>query len=1267
MRFKRPRFQASFGEQLEDRSMLSGTPLDLDLSAVPTQTVFAGETLSFNLGELGATVSEGEDGPRTVMYQLDPDGDERPEGMSMTFSGDFQWTPTVEQEGLYSVKIIAVENGSPVNADVEEMLIDVRVGRPVVDLNGEDQDGIDYNALFQVGHGAVNVVDSDLTVSDENDAVFQSATITLTNPLDGADEALSVNTEGTNITAQYSEGSILLTGEDTAENYALVLQSLTYDNTNPDADPASRIVEISVSDGEYESSVATATIAVNHTPDLQPIEDQTVEAGQAAELVISATDPNEGDELFLLLDVESPEFVTLTQEPGTREATLAIAPGADVEPGEYVIRVMAIDQYGLADAQSFVLTVSAVANTAPTITPVDDQTIDQDTGTDPLAFTIGDAESAVEDLTVSVESDNPALVDPAGIIVSGEGADKTLIVTPLAGVTGTATITLSVSDGEETTTESFLLTVNEVAVNTAPTITPVDDQTIDQDTGTDPLAFTIGDAESAVEDLTVSVESDNPALVDPAGIIVTGEGADKTLIVTPLAGVTGTASITISVSDGEETTTESFLLTVNEITANTAPTITPVDDQTIDQDTGTDPLAFTIGDAESAVEDLTVSVESDNPALVDPAGIIVTGEGADKTLIVTPLAGVTGTANITISVSDGEETTTESFLLTVNEVAVNTAPTITPVDDQTIDQDTGTDPLAFTIGDAESAVEDLTVSVESDNPALVDPAGIIVTGEGADKTLIVTPLAGVTGSTTITISVSDGEETTTESFLLTVNEVTVNTAPTITPVDDQTIDQDTGTDPLAFTIGDAESAVEDLTVSVESDNPALVDPAGIIVTGEGADKTLIVTSLAGATGTATITISVSDGEETTTESFLLTVNEVAVSPIAEADSFATDANTALAVDPAGVLTNDTGESLVVTEVNGDAANVSSPVELTSGATVTINADGSLSFDPTGKYDSLAEGETAVETVSYTATDATSGTSTADVEITIAGINDAPVATDDAFATESDTALTLTLDGVLANDTDVDNGDTKTITAVNGVAEDVGQSIVLESGAVLTLNADGSMTFDPNGQFEDLAEPATVSFSYTMADSHGLTSEANVVVTISAPSGVANENAAPINTVPGQQATDNATPIVFDEGNGNAISVSDPDAADAMVEVTVSVDNGLLTLANGFESFRHKLLGSIDQINSLLNGLVYTPSAGFEGTATLTLVTDDLGNSGFGGAKADADSVLIAVAAAAATGGVEGSADVPATEGDSIDSIVGSEDELDDLFNPCHFA
>ncbi len=1265
MRFKRPKFQASLGEQLEDRSMLSGTPLDLDLSAVPAQTVFAGETLSFNLGELGATVSEGEDGPRTVMYQLDPDTDERPEGMSMTFSGDFQWTPTAEQEGLYSVKVIAVENGQPSNADVEELMIDVRVGRPVVDLNGEDQEGIDFDAVFQVGHGEVSVVDSDLTVSDENDEMLQSAKVTLTNPMDGADESLSIDVEGTNISVEYADGSIILTGEDTAENYATALKTLTYNNTNEDADPTSRLVEITVSDGEYDSVVANSTIAVNHPPDLLPIADQAVEIGQTEEFVISATDKNESDEIYMLLDVETPEYVTLTQEAGTREATLSIAPGDGVEAGEYTIRILAVDQYGLADAQYFTLTVSEAANTAPTISPVEDQSIDQDTATDPLAFTIGDAEMAAEDLTVSIESDNEALVDAAAIVMTGDGADKQLVVTPLAGATGSANITISVTDGELTTTESFLLTVNEVvAENTPPTITSIEDLAIDQDSATDPLAFAVGDAETAVEDLTVSVESDNPALVDAAGMIVAGDGADKTLVVTPLAGATGTANITVTVSDGEDSITESFVLTVNEVVAeNTAPTVTPIEDLAIDQDSATDPLAFSVGDAESAAEDLTVSVESDNPALVDAAGIIVAGDGADKTLVVTPLAGTTGSATITLSVSDGEMTTTESFVLTVNEaVTGNSVPTVSVVEDQTIDQDSATAPLDFTVGDAETAAEDLVVSVESDNPALVDAAGIIVAGDGADKTLIVTPLAGTFGTANITISVSDGEDTATESFVLTVTElVGENEAPTITAIEDQVIDQDTATAPLAFSVSDAESAAEDLIVSVESDNPALVDAVGIIVAGDGADKTLVVTPLAGATGSANITVSVSDGEDTTTESFLLTVNEVTVTPTAEADSFATDAGTPLEVEAGGVLNNDTGDSLVVSDVNGDAANVGSAIELGSGATIVINADGSLSFDPVGKYDGLADGESAVETVSYTTTDALAGTATADVEITVNGVNDAPVAEDDAFATESDTALTLAVSGVLMNDSDVDNGDTMTVTAVNGDAANVGQPVALDGGGLLTLNADGSMTFDPNGEFEGLTEPATVEFGYTVSDALGLTADAAVTITVSALSGVENENAAPVNSIPGDQATDSATPIVFDEANGNAISVSDPDAADAMVEVTISVDSGLLTLSNGFESDRHKLLGSIDQINSLLTGLVYTPDSAFEGNATLSIVTDDLGNTGFGGAKADSDSILIAVSAAAVSG-VDGQ-----PEGEGIDVIAEDEEEVDDLFNPCDIA
>ena len=57
--------------------------------------------------------------------------------------------------------------------------------------------------------------------------------------------------------------------------------------------------------------------------------------------------------------------------------------------------------------------------------------------------------------------------------------------------------------------------------------------------------------------------------------------------------------------------------------------------------------------------------------------------------------------------------------------------------------------------------------------------------------------------------------------------------------------------------------------------------------------------------------------------------------------------------------------------------------------------------------------------------------------------------------------------------------------------------------------------------------------------------------------------APVNTVPGEQTTDENTDVVFSADNGNAIQVSDLDAIDdqrTTLEVTLAVDHGTLTLS-----------------------------------------------------------------------------------------------------------
>ncbi len=84
------------------------------------------------------------------------------------------------------------------------------------------------------------------------------------------------------------------------------------------------------------------------------------------------------------------------------------------------------------------------------------------------------------------------------------------------------------------------------------------------------------------------------------------------------------------------------------------------------------------------------------------------------------------------------------------------------------------------------------------------------------------------------------------------------------------------------------------------------------------------------------------------------------------------------------------------------------------------------------------------------------------------------AIDDAFATDENTAIGTGLSLFDANPTtaDTDADDPLTITQVNGLLANVGAQITLASGALLTVNADGTFSYDPNGSFTELPGPAS---------------------------------------------------------------------------------------------------------------------------------------------------------------------------------------------------
>ena len=172
-----------------------------------------------------------------------------------------------------------------------------------------------------------------------------------------------------------------------------------------------------------------------------------------------------------------------------------------------------------------------------------------------------------------------------------------------------------------------------------------------------------------------------------------------------------------------------------------------------------------------------------------------------------------------------------------------------------------------------------------------------------------------------------------------------------------------------------------------------------------------------------------DGNETATDSFDFSVVDpsgntltdltfnIQILPLNDAnnDFAATDEDTPIEID---VLQNDfdDGNGISLTNLNTDETR---GVALISGAMV--------SYDPSGQFDELAPGETAVDRFSYSTLDSDGNEGTATVEVTILGINDAAVAVDDTVTTLEEVAVSI---NVLQNDIDPDGE----VSAFSGIAE-----------------------------------------------------------------------------------------------------------------------------------------------------------------------------------------------------------------------------------------
>ena len=286
-----------------------------------------------------------------------------------------------------------------------------------------------------------------------------------------------------------------------------------------------------------------------------------------------------------------------------------------------------------------------------------------------------------------------------------------------------------------------------------------------------------------------------------------------------------------------------------------------------------------------------------------------------------------------------------------------------------------------------------------------------------------------------------------------------------------------GNDTYLFNSGDGADIIEDsaaagaeintlkLGAGISADMMAvIVDGNGQVTLDLGNGDSIRISQ----TGSLSVqNIQFSDGSIIATETLLN------APPVANPDDITVDEDTAQTAIPVStLLANDTDPNTgdVISLAGFDAVSA-------LGNTVAHDANGNLVLDIGQRYQSFAQGQTVTDSFGYTISDRKGETDSTLVNVTITGVNDAPVtAADDATALQEDIVVTAS-GNVLANDTDIDQGAVLQVANAGTYQGNFGS---------LVLNTDGSYSYVLDSSslgVQSLAQGQVVSetFAYQATD------------------------------------------------------------------------------------------------------------------------------------------------------------------------------------------
>ena len=656
-------------------------------------------------------------------------------------------------------------------------------------------------------------------------------------------------------------------------------------------------------------------------------------------------------------------------------------------------------------------------------------------GSDSLSFdltvlNVNDAPIA-NDANITVNEDESSTINLLSLVQDVDIGDElsiTTVTNPINGSivnNGDGTVTYT-SNANYNGSDSFTYTVSDSAGITATatvtiTVTPVNDA---------PVA----------ESLSLSVDEDNTLSGSLSANDIDGDSLTYSLVnastdgnvtidantgaftFTPNTNFTGEITFSYKVNDGSLDSNEATV-TITVTPVNDAPVAAEIEVST-DEDT---PLTLELSSYVTDIDSNSITYYIDT----EPTHGTITIDSASGKLVYVPDQEYSGIEYFTYHVVDDYNASSDVTEAHITVNAVNDAPTISAIPDQSILEDSGSHSVDINVSDIDNNVSTLTVTAVSSDDS-------IVRVDANTSAVTFTTVDDAYGDVNITVTVSDGDLTATAIILVTVSNV--NDAPVANDAN-ITVNEDESSNINLL------SLVQDVDVGDELNITTVTNPTNGIIVNNG-DGTVTYTPNANFNGSDSFTYTVSDGNFTDTATINITVNPVNDAPIAR------DLNVTMNED----TSIDINVTTLFTDIDMDD-NLSIRI-------ASLQNNGMIVFDGDIYTYTPREDYYGTDDFSVTATDSNGATATAYIYITVSNVNDAPIAYDMNITAVKNSSYIGILD---ASDIDGDS-------LIYTIVDDLNGSGTLR----LDDNTRGVFTYTPDVNFTGVE---TFTFKVTDPDNN----------------------------------------------------------------------------------------------------------------------------------------------------------------------------------------